>query len=75
MPALTPVRGRMQPVYGHPAGARIIIDFAHTPDALEVALDALRAQTPDKLKVVFVAAVTAINQAPKNGCYRSQTSR
>jgi UDP-N-acetylmuramoyl-L-alanyl-D-glutamate--2,6-diaminopimelate ligase len=51
--ALTPVRGRMQPVYGHPAGARIIIDFAHTPDALDAALDALRAQTPDKLKVVF----------------------
>ena len=50
---LTPVRGRMQPVYGHPAGARIIIDFAHTPDALDAALDALRAQTPDKLKVVF----------------------
>lgn len=53
LPALTPVRGRMQPVHGHPAGARIIIDFAHTPDALEVALDALRAQTPDRLKVVF----------------------
>lgn len=53
LPALTPVRGRMQPVHGHPEGARIIIDFAHTPDALEAALMALRAQTPDSLKVVF----------------------
>ena len=43
----------MQPVHGHPEGARIIIDFAHTPDALEAALIALRAQTPDNLKVVF----------------------
>ncbi len=40
--SLTPVRGRMQPIHEHPAGARIIIDFAHTPDALEAALIALR---------------------------------
>jgi len=53
LPSLTPVRGRMQPIHEHPAGARIIIDFAHTPDALEAALIALRDQTPDKLKVIF----------------------
>jgi len=53
LPALRPVRGRMQPVHGHPQGARIIIDFAHTPDALESALDALRAQTPGALHVLF----------------------
>ncbi len=53
LPALTPVRGRMQPIHKHPTGARIIIDFAHTPDALEVALIALRDQTPEKLKVIF----------------------
>ena len=53
LPDLKPVRGRMQPVYGHPAGARIVIDYAHTPEALGVALNALRAETPGKLLVVF----------------------
>ena len=53
LPDLKPVRGRMQPVYGHPAGARIVIDYAHTPDALGVALNALRAETTGKLLVVF----------------------
>ncbi len=53
LPALQPVRGRMQPIHGHHLGARVIIDFAHTPDALETALKALREQTPDKLWLVF----------------------
>ena len=53
LPYLTPVRGRMQPIHGHPAGARVIIDFAHTPNALEGALKALRASTTGQLKVVF----------------------
>ena len=53
LPSLQPVRGRMQPVHGHPLAARIIIDYAHTPDALDAALDALRAETSGKLFVVF----------------------
>ena len=53
LPYLTPVRGRMQPIHGHPAGARVIIDFAHTPDALEGALKALRKGTIGQLKLVF----------------------
>ncbi len=53
LPYLTPVRGRMQPIHGHPAGARVIIDFAHTPDALEGALKALRAGTTGQLNLVF----------------------
>ena len=43
----------MQPIHGHPAGARVIIDFAHTPDALEGALKALRKGTIGQLKLVF----------------------
>lgn len=53
LPYLLPVRGRMQPIHGHPAGARVIIDFAHTPDALEGALKALRAGTSGQLNLVF----------------------
>lgn len=53
LPSLQPVRGRMQPVHGHPLAARIIIDYAHTPDALDAALDALRVETRGKLFVVF----------------------
>ncbi len=53
LPYLTPVRGRMQPIHGHPTGARVIVDFAHTPDALEGALKALRSGTNGQLKLVF----------------------
>lgn len=53
LPYLTPVRGRMQPIHGHPIGARVIIDFAHTPDALKGALKALRSSTTGQLNLVF----------------------
>ena len=53
LPYLTPVPGRMQPIHGHPTGARVIIDFAHTPDALEGALKALRSETTGRLNLVF----------------------
>ena len=53
LPSLTPTPGRMQPVHGHPDKARIVIDYAHTPDALETALTALRAETENSLYVVF----------------------
>ncbi|MHB8140692.1 MAG: UDP-N-acetylmuramoyl-L-alanyl-D-glutamate--2,6-diaminopimelate ligase [Vulcanimicrobiaceae bacterium] len=45
------VPGRMQRLEG--AGIGVIIDYAHTPDALEHALDALRATTGGRLLVVF----------------------
>ncbi len=53
MANLIPIRGRMEPIYGHPLGAKIIIDFAHTPEALKVTLSALRAQTSGSLNVLF----------------------
>lgn len=53
LPALRPIPGRMQPVHGHPDKARILVDYAHTPDALENALTLLRAETPGKLIALF----------------------
>ncbi|MEP7057876.1 MAG: UDP-N-acetylmuramoyl-L-alanyl-D-glutamate--2,6-diaminopimelate ligase [Caldimonas sp.] len=40
--ALTPVPGRMQPVGSGAAGPQVVVDYAHTPDALDKALAALR---------------------------------
>ena len=39
---LTGVHGRLQQVATHPGGAAIFVDYAHTPDALETVLNALR---------------------------------
>jgi UDP-N-acetylmuramyl-tripeptide synthetase len=39
---LTPVPGRMQRVASDAAGPQVVVDYAHTPDALEKALAALR---------------------------------
>ena len=52
---LTGVRGRMEPVARRANGAAIYVDFAHTPDALATAIDALRPHCPGQLVVVFGA--------------------
>tara|TARA_R110002126_G_scaffold13118_1_gene55901 strand:+ start:133504 stop:134895 length:1392 start_codon:yes stop_codon:yes gene_type:complete len=39
---LTPVYGRMDEVLGHPKGAQVFVDYAHTPDALKTVLHALK---------------------------------
>ncbi len=45
--------GRMEHVASHPNGAPVIVDYAHTPDALETALLALRPHCRQDLVVVF----------------------
>ncbi|MDG1708430.1 MAG: cyanophycin synthetase, partial [Emcibacteraceae bacterium] len=50
---LRPVRGRMEQAGRHPDGGRIYVDYAHTPDALETVLKALRPHVKGKLSVVF----------------------
>jgi UDP-N-acetylmuramoyl-L-alanyl-D-glutamate--2,6-diaminopimelate ligase len=50
---LTGVRGRLEEVAGHPAGARVFVDYAHTPDALSAALRAVRPLVSANLLVVF----------------------
>lgn len=55
LPYVTGAEGRMQLVSGHPGGARVIVDYAHTPDALEAALTALRPEAKGRLAVLFGA--------------------
>jgi len=55
LPFVTGAEGRMQLVTGHPSGARVIVDYAHTPDALQAALVALRPEAKGRLAVLFGA--------------------
>ncbi len=50
--AVHPVPGRMEQ-FDAPGHARVVVDYAHTPDALEKALAACREQTAGALWVVF----------------------
>jgi UDP-N-acetylmuramoyl-L-alanyl-D-glutamate--2,6-diaminopimelate ligase len=50
---LTPVPGRLEPVTSGELGPTVIVDYAHTPDALEKALQALRPLCKGNLTVVF----------------------
>lgn len=52
---LTGVRGRMQMAGRRANGAPVFVDYAHTPDALETALKALRPHVMGRLIVVFGA--------------------
>ena len=53
LPRLSPVGGRMSRVGGHNGQPLVVVDYAHTPDALEQALASLRAHTPGRLTCVF----------------------
>ena len=55
LPGLTGVRGRMELAVRLPNGAAAYVDYAHTPDALERLLTALRPHTEGKLHLVFGA--------------------
>lgn len=52
---LQPVRGRLERAAITRAGAPVYVDYAHTPDALEAAIAALRPHCAGRLIVVFGA--------------------
>jgi UDP-N-acetylmuramoyl-L-alanyl-D-glutamate--2,6-diaminopimelate ligase len=49
------VRGRLERAVITRAGAPVYVDYAHTPDAIEAAIDALRPHAGDRLIIVFGA--------------------
>ncbi len=50
---LQPVPGRMQRLGGGPGEPLVVVDYAHTPDALAQVLEALRAHGAGRLTCVF----------------------
>ncbi len=55
LPMLRTVRGRMQKAATRANGAAVFVDYAHTPAALETALQAMRPHVMGRLVVVFGA--------------------
>jgi UDP-N-acetylmuramoyl-L-alanyl-D-glutamate--2,6-diaminopimelate ligase len=50
-----PVRGRLERAVIGKAGAPVYVDYAHTPDAIASAIEALRPHAKDRLIIVFGA--------------------
>lgn len=55
MGRVSPVRGRLERAVISRTGAPVYVDYAHTPDALEAAISALRPHVEGKLIIVFGA--------------------
>jgi UDP-N-acetylmuramoyl-L-alanyl-D-glutamate--2,6-diaminopimelate ligase len=55
LPALVGVKGRMELAATRTNGARAFVDYAHTPDGLRAAIEALRLHTAGRVVVVFGA--------------------
>ena len=55
MGRVAPVRGRLERAVISRAGAPVYVDYAHTPDALDAAIQALKPHVEGKLIIVFGA--------------------
>lgn len=55
MGRVSPVRGRLERAVITPAGAPVYVDYAHTPDAIEAAIAALRPHVTGRLITVLGA--------------------
>ncbi len=53
LPYLMPANGRMHSIFLPHNTARVVVDYAHTPDALDTVLKTLRQVTQGQLSVVF----------------------
>jgi UDP-N-acetylmuramoyl-L-alanyl-D-glutamate--2,6-diaminopimelate ligase len=51
--SLTEVEGRLNTVAVSPAGGRVVVDYAHSPDGIRAALEACRTFTDGQLVIVF----------------------
>lgn len=72
---LTGAKGRLENVAYLDNGATIFIDYAHTPDALETALTALRPHTEGRLVLVFgCGGDRDIGKRPQMGKIASQSA-
>ena len=55
LPYLTTVRGRMELAATRDSGAAVFVDYAHTPDAVETALQAMRPHVMGRIVVIVGA--------------------
>ena len=55
LPRVQPVRGRLERAVITKAGAPVYVDYAHTPDGLRAAIEALRPHTGGRLITLFGA--------------------
>ena len=62
VPGLTPPAGRLEKIGGHNEPL-VVVDYAHTPDALENALRALRPVASDSSRSAFTSG-TCVSSAP-----------
>ncbi len=53
MSTLKPVKGRMEHVGQCKSGGHVFVDYAHTPDGLDVLLRAARPHAPGRIVIVF----------------------
>jgi UDP-N-acetylmuramoyl-L-alanyl-D-glutamate--2,6-diaminopimelate ligase len=53
MGALRPVKGRLEHIGATREGAHVFVDYAHTPDGLNVLLRAARPHAPSRIVLVF----------------------
>ncbi len=66
IPKILPIPGRMEFVGETISGARVYIDFAHSPDSLEKLLNTFKLETSSKLIVVFGAGGERDKEKRKN---------
>ena len=70
------VRGRLERIAGHPKGAEVFVDYAHTPDALAQALDRAAAARPRAPgRAVRLRRRSRSGQAARDGAHGGRARR
>jgi UDP-N-acetylmuramoyl-L-alanyl-D-glutamate--2,6-diaminopimelate ligase len=75
LPRIQPVRGRLERAVITKAGAPVYVDYAHTPDAIESAIEALRPHARGRLITVFGAGGDRdVGKRPEMGAVATRLS-